>query len=93
MILKIIQCYDCKVHDIVFDAFDQVRFSNCDFTKEVMNVSCACSIYEKENTKLHDALRIELANGDNILHRVIYVDPSIRVYLMSNEGKTIEKYN
>jgi hypothetical protein len=93
MILKIIHCYDHKVHDIFYDGFDSVRVNHCDFTKEILSCAYPCSIYDKEGTKLNNSIRLELVNGDNILHRAIYVDPSISIYLMSNEGKTIERIN
>jgi len=92
MILKIIHCYDQQTHSIFYDGFDNVKVSYCnEFKKE--NISCVhpCAIYNLFDKKLTTAIKLELCNKDNIIHRVIYIDPLIRTKLMSNEGKTIER--
>ena len=78
--------------EIVFiDGFDRAIVLNCNWKQEVKNgFSCPIDCYTDEITE--NCKQIQLLKGVELI-KVLYIDLKYSVYLMSNEGKTIEHIN
>ena len=73
----------------VYDNFDNIYTTTVnDKDKSIAMVPTSC--FTTEDTLRH--LRIMLFKKEELI-RVLYVDFAYQVYLMSNEGKTIERIN
>jgi hypothetical protein len=76
--------------DNFFDNFDYAEVADVKYQEEkafAEAVSCFASISTVW------CKRISLLRNNNVLARIIYVDSNYEVYLMTNEGKTIERIN
>ena len=73
----------------VYDDFDNIYTTMID-DKDLSIAMVPTSCFTTENTLRH--LKIMLFKKEE-LTRILYVDLSYQVYLMSNEGKTIERIN
>lgn len=95
MILKVRSNFKDEPSDSFYDGFDYVELKHTD-TGDTSTLGEAVSnfIIPVVNCKKEIALRrITLFKGMNILVRTIFVDYHYDVFLMSNEGKTIERLN
>jgi len=100
MIIKIIEypelppnatAEDKEIKASFFDNFDYVRVKHNKLENTRTKFTCAVSLFTRESTKY--ALELQLFSKDNILNRLIYVDSNYSIYLLSNEGRTIERIN
>jgi len=75
-----------------FDGFDYVNTSVLNREQmEQERFSCPVSCYTcSDDLKI---LRLELCDRSNNLIRVVYVGVCYNTYLLSNEGKTVERLN
>ena len=90
MILKLVG--KGKVNEAFIDGFSYVNTAI--LTKEEANkhgYCCPTSAYTCADDER--IMRLELCNETNELVRVVLVGSCYDVYLMSNEGKTIERIN
>jgi hypothetical protein len=90
MILKLYQVNSGG--NAFFDGFDYVNTTTVNREQlEREKYSCSVSCYTSpDDLKI---LRLELCDRSNNLVRVVYAGACYNVYLMSNEGKTIERIN
>lgn len=94
MILKIKGNFKEYCADSFYDGFDYVEITQTD-TSDTSTLGEAVTNFIVPNSDLKEIplRRITLFKGLNILVRTVFVDYNYDVYLMSNEGKTIERLN
>jgi len=95
MIVKIfpygMEKYELNPSITFIDGFNRVTVLNCNWKTELKNgFSCPIDCYTDEITENCKQLQLwkELE-----LVKVLYIDTKYSIYLMSNEGKTIERIN
>jgi hypothetical protein len=95
MILKVHGNFKEDCANSFYDGFDYIEIKHTD-TSDTSTLGEAVTnfIIPNPECKKEIALRrITLFKGLNILVRTVFVDYHYDVYLMSNEGKTIERIN
>jgi len=93
MILKLIdfnQMHYTTPETTFLDGFDNVRVIDYDLEQGKEGFGCIVSFYTDDGTKI--CKQIMLFKGEELI-KVLYVDVRFSIYLMSNEGKTIERIN
>ena len=93
MILKICTTYNKKCQDVFYDNFDSITVDKCVMKDEIYPESCPVSVHTESGRTVEVAKRLTLVSGNNVFYRVVYVDLLFSTFLMSNEGKTIERLN
>lgn len=95
MILKLMdfhQMHYTAPETTFLDGFDNVRVIDYDLNQagKLEGFGCIVSFYTDDGSKI--CKQIMLFKGEELV-KVLYVDVRFSIYLMSNEGKTIERIN
>ena len=91
MILKTMYRVNYQIVTNWIEGFDRAESYRCkDFRKDLVPADVFRIILADLTEKMTIAIKLELYK-QNKLNHLVYVDPAATIYLMSNEGKTIER--